>query len=110
MYAKFHHIGIALCATFLLTGCVSNGGGNTATTTASKPPTSDKRTQHMRQWVGKKVEELVAEFGQPASTIDATVLGRAAAEAYIYPSPGASCTDAFVVIEDTGEVSDYFCR
>lgn len=64
-------------------------------------------------WVGKNRTDLIKAFGPPQSILGATVLGRPPTEAYVFNAgKGLSegCTHAFTVLEETGEVVDYFCR
>ncbi|MBF0309381.1 MAG: hypothetical protein HQL56_07640 [Magnetococcales bacterium] len=61
-----------------------------------------------REMIGRNRDELVQRFGQPQQIMDVTLVGRPASEGWVYT--GGSCFDTYVVLEQTGEVIDYFCR
>lgn len=62
-------------------------------------------------WIGSNVRDLIQSRGEPASVINATLLGGKPSAAYVYPSlRNDGCVDAFVVSVRTGEIIDYFCR
>ncbi|MBF0612909.1 MAG: hypothetical protein G8345_14645 [Magnetococcales bacterium] len=101
----------AILVAILLTGCATDNTKPIEAQAPKKKEHNDARTKEMKKWLGNNVEKLMAEKGTPAQTIDATLLGRPPAEAYIYPAKDDSgCYDAFVVQENNGLITDYFCR
>ncbi|MBF0436995.1 MAG: hypothetical protein HQL77_16710 [Magnetococcales bacterium] len=64
-----------------------------------------------KSFIGMSMEELQRTLGPPKGIIDSTITGRAASEAWVYPSSGnASCLDTYVVGDASKKVEDYFCR
>ena len=69
-------------------------------------------------WVGYEVETLIAERGPPDSVLEAKPRWLAFKHgvhvlSYIYYNRepgGGPCTDAYVVVEDTGVIVKYYCR
>ena len=69
-------------------------------------------------WIGHHVSELIAHFGPPHMILDANPRGsppRFGMEmvSYIYPPERGSagqCIRAYVVIYNTGEIVQYYCR
>ena len=69
-------------------------------------------------WVGHQIEELVEERGLPDSVLEAKPKWSSFKDgvhvlSYIYyneTTPGESCIDTFVVVEDSGAIIKYYCR
>jgi hypothetical protein len=69
-------------------------------------------------WVGRQIEDLIDARGQPDIVLEAkprwsSFKDGVHVDSYIYydgTTPGRSCIDAFVVVEDTGTIIKYFCR
>ena len=62
-------------------------------------------------WIGYNVRELIDLYGEPQEIIDARLPGGPPSDAYLYRSlQDDGCVDAFVVVAQTGEIIDYFCR
>jgi hypothetical protein len=69
-------------------------------------------------WVGHQIEELIDDRGQPNSVLEAKPKWSSFKDgvhvlSYIYygdTTPGGSCIDTFVVVEDTGTIIKYYCR
>ncbi|MEH6625287.1 MAG: hypothetical protein V7739_02500 [Motiliproteus sp.] len=91
--------------------------GCSAQTLDSNSSTSvhDERKQRqlsMREaWIGKSTIELIRACGQPSSMLVLPPKNEMVNSAYVYESKGADgCMDAFVVQEESGIITDYFCR
>lgn len=74
-----------------------------------KVSAQNRHINKQRNMIGSTRDELIQKFGKPDAILDSTLKGRPRSEAYVYPEKN-NCIDAFVVIEETGEVNDYFCR
>ncbi|MBF0138345.1 MAG: hypothetical protein H7833_03500 [Magnetococcus sp. DMHC-1] len=117
-----------ISAALILAGCVSDKPEPALTGQASvvqepapgSPQASDKtgaakpkagKSAGFKSWIGRNQKELVKEYGQPQQTLDVTLVGRPPSEAFLYDmKDGAGCLHAFVMVEKTGEIIDYFCR
>ncbi|MBF0283226.1 MAG: hypothetical protein HQL51_02075 [Magnetococcales bacterium] len=98
----------ALLGALLLSGCATDDGEE------AKPgaKATAKGNAAAKGMVGKHVDELVKRHGPPLQTMNATLLGGPPSEAFVYPPEtfGNDCMNAFVVVEKTGEIINYFCR
>ncbi|MBF0142295.1 MAG: hypothetical protein HQL59_02395 [Magnetococcales bacterium] len=101
---------LAGCATGEATRAGEGGGEVGAVAGSARAAASGKGSP--KGAIGMTREQLVQRYGEPDQTMDVTRLGGPISEAYVY-SPertGSKCFDAFVVLEETGEVIDHFCR
>jgi hypothetical protein len=68
------------------------------------------------QWVGHSVDELIAERGEPDGIYHAIPMGSTFdhdvhVDSYVYGMyDNGPCVDAFVVVEETGQIVRYHCR
>lgn len=94
----------------LVAGCAENSK-TAINQPAINKTASNKAQEANKKWIGQHRDQLIAKLGQPNQIIGATILGRPPSEAFIYnPKNPKDCVDAFVVLEETGMIVDYFCR
>ncbi|MEO5378557.1 MAG: hypothetical protein H7832_12365 [Magnetococcus sp. DMHC-6] len=112
------HKKIPLIAFFslLLTGCATDEAIVDQTTNETINETTPPKisgTSQQSKMIGLTRADLIAQYGQPTQTMDATLTGGPQTEAYVYaPKSGSSndCYDTFTILEKTGEIVNYFCR
>jgi hypothetical protein len=64
------------------------------------------------KWLGQHADSLIDELGEPAQIVNATQLGGPGSVALVYTDQpnNNGCIDAYVIVQETGEVLKYFCR
>ncbi len=64
------------------------------------------------KWLGQHADSLIKDLGEPAQIVNATLLGGPGSVALVYTDQpnNMGCIDAYVIVQETGEILKYFCR
>ncbi len=108
---------VLLSLFLFLSGCVSDGPQTIKSPEAAKAESAssdsenDEESQMFFGLIGSKRQDLIDKLGPPDMTMDVTLIGRPASEGYLYYSKtGKGCVNTFVIVEESEEIVDYFCR
>ena len=110
----------------LVTGCALEAylppddevGTGTALRISSIEAYHQRYKTNASSWIGKNVIDLIHVMGAPDMVLHTTPKGVAPAgemhmDSYIYmpgPDTSAHCIRAFVVVEVSGDIVNYYCR
>lgn len=108
-------LGLAGAAAVLVAACAREAAPVTRPVTHWPVQTHsrDERERVLQQaWIGRTRKDLVSSFGPPALVM--SVPGERWPETIILVyrnrDPAGGCIDAFVVLKESSEIWNYFCR